>query len=86
MFKLLLSLAAVATIANAGWITATQSFFDKTIPTTPYSLELYGINARPYVFDVPNKPITCIIVYTESDLGEKTSKSIAPVMQCIPLK
>ena len=90
MFKLLLSLAAVATIANAGWITSAQSFFDKSIDSEPRNLSAYGQNPRAYVFTVEAKdgaktPMQCVIVYTEQDLGEKTPKSIAPVMQCIPL-
>lgn len=85
MTKLLLVLA-LAIFANAGWVASVQSFFDKSIPTDKASIELYGANARAYFFDVPNRNLTCILVYTESDLGEKSPKSIAPVMQCIPLK
>lgn len=79
----LLLLISLAIFANAGWITSAQSFFDKTIPSKPYSMEMYGQNARGYVFDVPDKAMTCIIIYTESDLGEKSPKSISPVMQCV---
>lgn len=91
MFKLLLSLAAVASIANAGWITSAQSFFDKSIEAEPRNLSAYGQNPRAYVFTVESKdgaktPMQCVIVYTEQDLGEKGTKSTAPVMQCIPLK
>ena len=91
MFKLLLSLATVATIANAGWVTSAQSFFDKSIDSEPRNLSAYGQNPRAYVFTVEAKdgaktPMQCIIVYTEQDLGEKGPKSTAPVMQCIPLK
>ena len=90
MRKLLLSLAAVATIANAGWVTSTQSFFDKSIDSEPRNLSAYGQNPRAYVFTVEAKdgaktPMQCVIVYTEQDLAEKGSKSTAPVMQCIPL-
>ena len=91
MFKLLLSLATVATIANAGWVTSAQSFFDKSIDSEPRNLSAYGQNPRAYVFTVEAKdgaktPMQCIIVYTEQDLGEKGPKSTAPVMQCIHLK
>lgn len=79
----LLLLLSLAIFAQAGWITSTQSFFDKTVPTSKSNIELYGANARAYVFDIPNKSMTCILVYTESDLGESAPKSIAPVMQCI---
>lgn len=91
MKKLLLSLITAASIANAGWITSTQAFFDKAIETEPRNLAAYGQNPRAYVFTVEAKdgaktPMQCIIVYTEQDLGEKVPKSSAPVMQCIPLK
>ena len=91
MRKLILSLVALATIAQAGWITSTQSFFDKSISTNPRNLSAYGQNPRAYVFTVETAdgakaPMQCIIVYTEQDLGEKSPKSTAPVMQCIPLK
>lgn len=90
MKKLLLSLIAAASIANAGWITSAQSFFDKSIDSEPRNLSAYGQNPRAYVFTVEAKdgaktPMQCVIVYTEQDLGEKGSKSTAPVMQCIPL-
>lgn len=90
MKKLLLSLAAVATIANAGWITSVQSATDSSIDTQKRQLATYGQNPRAYVFTVEAKdgaktPMQCIIVYTEQDLGEKGPKSTAPVMQCIPL-
>ena len=43
MFKLLLSLATVATIANAGWVTSAQSFFDKSIDTEKRQLATYEV-------------------------------------------
>lgn len=90
MFKLLLSLIAAASIANAGWITSAQSFFDKSIESEPRNLSAYGQNPRAYVFTIEAKdgaktPMQCVIVYTEQDLGEKGPKSTAPVMQCIHL-
>lgn len=93
MKKLLLAaaVAAMASVANAGWITAAQSAFDASIPTEKRQLSTYGMSPRAYVFTVEAKdgaktPMQCIIVYTEQDLGEKVPKSSAPVMQCIPLK
>ena len=90
MRKLLL-LSLLALFANAGVITSIQSFTDKGISTEKRNLETYGQNPRAYVFTVEAKdgaktPMQCVIVYTEQDLGEKGSKSTAPVMQCIPLK
>lgn len=90
MRKLLL-LPLLALFANAGVITSIQSFTDKGISTEKRNLETYGQNPRAYVFTVESKdgaktPMQCVIVYTEQDLGEKGSKSTAPVMQCIPLK
>ena len=90
MRKLLL-LPLLALFVNAGVITSIQSFTDKGISTEKRNLETYGQNPRAYVFTVEAKdgaktPMQCVIVYTEQDLGEKGSKSTAPVMQCIPLK
>ena len=89
--KKLLLLPLLAVFANAGVITSIQSFTDKGISTEKRNLETYGQNPRAYVFTVEAKdgaktPMQCVIVYTEQDLGEKGSKSTAPVMQCIPLK
>lgn len=89
--KKLLLLPLLALFANAGVITSIQSFTDKGISTEKRNLETYGQNPRAYVFTVEAKdgaktPMQCVIVYTEQDLGEKGSKSTAPVMQCIPLK
>ena len=86
-----LVLSLLALFANAGVITSIQSFTDKGISTEKRNLETYGQNPRAYVFTVEAKdgaktPMQCVIVYTEQDLGEKGSKSTAPVMQCIPLK
>ena len=91
MRKLLLSLVAAATFANAGWITSVQSATDSSIDTQKRQLATYGQNPRAYVFTIEAKdgaktPMQCVIVYTEQDLGEKGPKSTAPVMQCIPLK
>ena len=88
--KKLLLLSLLALFANAGVITSIQSFTDKGISTEKRGLETYGQNPRAYVFTVEAKdgaktPMQCVIVYTEQDLGEKGSKSTAPVMQCIPL-
>lgn len=88
--KKLLLLPLLALFANAGVITSIQSFTDKGISTEKRNLETYGQNPRAYVFTVEAKdgaktPMQCVIVYTEQDLGEKGSKSTAPVMQCIPL-
>ena len=88
--KKLLVLPLLALLANAGVITSIQSFTDKGISTEKRNLETYGQNPRAYVFTVEAKdgaktPMQCVIVYTEQDLGEKGSKSTAPVMQCIPL-
>lgn len=90
MKTLLLSLLLLVS-ANAGWITSIQSATDSSINTEKRQLATYGVNPRAYVFTVEAKdgaktPMQCVIVYTEQDLGEKASKSTAPVMQCIPLK
>ena len=90
MKTLLLSLLLLVS-ANAGWITSIQSATDSSINTEKRQLATYGVNPRAYVFTVEAKdgaktPMQCIIVYTEQDLGEKASKSTAPVIQCIPLK
>ena len=89
--KSLLLIIALALYASAGWITSVQSATDATIDTQKRQLGTYGQNPRAYVFTVTEKdgaksPMQCIIVYTEQDLGEKSAKSTAPVMQCIPLK
>ena len=92
MKKLLIAaaVAAMASVANAGWVTSVQSATDSSITSEKRQLETYGQNPRAYVFTVEAKdgaktPMQCIIVYTEQDLGEKGPKSTAPVMQCIPL-
>ena len=90
MKTLLLSLLLLVS-ANAGWITSIQSATDSSINTEKRQLATYGVNPRAYVFTVEAKdgaktPMQCIIVYTEQDIGEKASKSTAPVIQCIPLK
>lgn len=87
----LLLLIALALYANAGWVTSIQSATDATIDTQKRQLGTYGQNPRAYIFIITEKdgaksPMQCIIVYTEQDLGEKSAKSTAPVMQCIPLK
>ena len=87
----LLLLITLALYANAGWITSVQSATDATIDTQKRQLGTYGQNPRAYIFIITEKdgaksPMQCIIVYTEQDLGEKSAKSTAPVMQCIPLK
>ena len=89
--KYLLLIIALALYANAGWITSVQSATDATIDTQKRQLGTYGVNPRIYLFtikqsDGAESPMQCIIVYTEQDLGEKSTKSTAPVMQCIPLK
>lgn len=89
-FKILSLLLASVVVANAGWVTSIQSATDKAIDTEKRQLATYGQNPRAYVFSVEAKdgakrPMQCIIVYTEQDLGEKNAKSTAPVMQCIPL-
>ena len=89
--KLLLLIIALALYASAGWITSVQSATDATIDTQKKQLGTYGQNPRIYLFtikqsDGAESPMQCIIVYTEQDLGEKSAKSTAPVMQCIPLK
>ena len=89
--KSLLLIIALALYASAGWITSVQSATDATIDTQKRQLGTYGINPRAYVFTITEKDgakstMQCIIVYTEQDLGEKSAKSTAPVMQCIPLK
>ena len=89
--KSLLLIISLALYASAGWITSVQSATDATIDTQKRQLGTYGVNPRAYVFTVEAKdgaksPMQCIIVYTEQDLGEKSAKSTAPVMQCIPLK
>ena len=89
--KSLLLIIALALYASAGWITSVQSATDATIDTQKRQLGTYGQNPRTYIFTVTEKdgatsPMQCIIVYTEQDLGEKSAKSTAPVMQCIPLK
>ena len=89
--KLLLLIIALALYASAGWITSIQSATDATIDTQKKQLGTYGQNPRIYLFtikqsDGAESPMQCIIVYTEQDLGEKSAKSTAPVMQCIPLK
>ena len=90
MKSLLLSIA-LALCASAGWITSVQSATDATIDTQKRQLGTYGQNPRAYIFiitenDGAKSPMQCIIVYTEQDLGEKSAKATAPVMQCIPLK
>ena len=87
----LLLLITLALYASAGWITSVQSATDATIDTQKRQLGTYGQNPRAYIFIITEKdgaksPMQCIIVYTEQDLGEKSAKSTAPVMQCIPLK
>ena len=89
--KSLLLITALALYASAGWITSVQSATDATIDTQKRQLGTYGQNPRAYVFtikqsDGAESPMQCIIVYTEQDLGEKSAKATAPVMQCIPLK
>ncbi len=89
--KSLLLIIALALYASAGWITSIQSATDATIDTQKKQLGTYGQNPRIYLFtikqsDGAESPMQCIIVYTEQDLGEKSAKSTAPVMQCIPLK
>ena len=89
--KSLLLIIALALYASAGWITSVQSATDATIDTEKRQLGTYGQNPRAYIFIITEKdgaksPMQCIIVYTEQDLGEKSAKSTAPVMQCIPLK
>lgn len=89
--KSLLLVIALALYASAGWITSVQSATDATIDTQKRQLGTYGVNPRAYIFIITEKdgaksPMQCIIVYTEQDLGEKSAKSTAPVMQCIPLK
>lgn len=89
--KTLLFFLLLLVSANAGWITSIQSATDSSINTEKRQLATYGVNPRAYVFTVEandgaKTPMQCVIVYTEQDLGEKASKSTAPVMQCIPLK
>ena len=89
--KSIILIIALALYASAGWITSVQSATDATIDTQKRQLGTYGVNPRAYVFTVEasdgaKSPMQCIIVYTEQDLGEKSAKSTAPVMQCIPLK
>ena len=89
--KSILLIIALALYASAGWITSIQSATDATIDTEKRQLGTYGQNPRAYIFIITEKdgaksPMQCIIVYTEQDLGEKSAKSTAPVMQCIPLK
>ena len=89
--KSLLLVIALALYASAGWITSVQSATDATIDTQKKQLGTYGQNPRIYLFtikqsDGAESPMQCIIVYTEQNLGEKSAKSTAPVMQCIPLK
>ena len=89
--KSLLLIIALTLYASAGWITSVQSATDATIDTQKRQLGTYGQNPRAYIFIITEKdgaksPMQCIIVYTEQDLGEKSAKSTAPVMQCIPLK
>lgn len=89
--KSLLLIIALALYASAGWITSVQSATDATIDTQKRQLGTYGQNPRAYIFIITEKdgaksPMQCIIVYTEQELGEKSAKSTAPVMQCIPLK
>ena len=89
--KSLLLIIALALYASAGWITSVQSATDATIDTQKRQLGTYGQNPRAYIFIITEKdgaksPMQCIIVYSEQDLGEKSAKSTAPVMQCIPLK
>ena len=89
--KSLLLITALALYASAGWITSVQSATDATIDTQKRQLGTYGQNPRAYIFiitenDGAKSPMQCIIVYTEQDLGEKSAKATAPVMQCIPLK
>ena len=89
--KSLLLIIALALYASAGWITSIQSATDATIDTQKKQLGTYGQNPRIYLFtikqsDGAESPMQCIIIYTEQDLGEKSAKSTAPVMQCIPLK
>lgn len=89
--KSLLLIIALALYASAGWITSVQSATDATIDTQKRQLGTYGVNPRIYLFTIKQSdgaeaPMQCIIVYTEQDLGEKSAKSTAPVMQCIPLK
>ena len=89
--KSILLIITLALYASAGWITSVQSATDATIDTQKRQLGTYGQNPRAYIFIITEKdgaktPMQCIIVYTEQDLGEKSAKSTAPVMQCIPLK
>lgn len=89
--KSLILIIVLTLYASAGWITSVQSATDATIDTQKRQLATYGQNPRIYLFTVEAKdgatsPMQCIIVYTEQDLGEKSAKSTAPVMQCIPLK
>ena len=89
--KSIILIIALALYASAGWITSVQSATDATIDTEKRQLGTYGQNPRAYIFIITEKdgaksPMQCIIVYTEQDLGEKSAKSTAPVMQCIPLK
>lgn len=88
--KSLILISLLTLFANAGWVTTVQSIGDKSIDTEKRKLDTYGMAPRAYLFTVDAKdgakaPMQCIIVYTEQDLGEKSPKSTAPVMQCIPL-
>ena len=90
MLKSIILLSLLTLFANAGWVTSIQSATDKSIDTEKRQIATYGQNPRAYLFTVDAKdgakaPMQCIIVYTEQDLGEKSPKSTAPVMQCIPL-
>lgn len=80
MKKILLSLVALGAIAHAGIFTTLQSVGDEKVKPVPFQLDVYGWNARGYVFSVPsNQNKECIIIYTESDYK-------APVMQCYDKK
>lgn len=95
MKKLLLSLMALSLLvvsANAGVWSAAQGLMAEKIDAKLNQLETAGVNPRAYVFTLTKGKngavanMQCIIVYTESDLGEKKGgKSVSPVMQCVKL-
>lgn len=75
--------------ASAGVWSAAQGMVAPTLDSKMFSVETAGVNPRAYVFSVKKGKYSavnmqCIVVYTESDLGEKKGgKSVAPVMQCV---
>ena len=78
MKKIILILTALALYANAGLFTTAATWNDLEVnPDARYTVNVAGLNARHYLYTVPNSKPTmqCEIVFSES-------KYRAPVKNC----